>query len=414
LDRIQAAADASAYPSLSRSARLKRHNLEHPIRGPNLKKKYNDVEIGDNLLQSNRFITWYTISGPSYLLSLAPFRWPYTDPPVEHEPNSAFIPPERVIVEWYYYDEKWTESQIAFADERVEQLAYDFSMKDKPQSLRVLDCIGYICHPTKADRALIYAVPSTIPSTVSLGQPVSLYQLLSPKPTAGSHKQQPSLSDRFHLALLLATSFLELHNVSWLHKYFNSHNVLFFINAERRISYAEPYIAGFDFSRQDKAGQISLPMRKSPLDLYRHPKLRQATSDPKGISRFTRKHDVYSLGLVLFEIGMWHRLEDFSKPNMGAELFRGRILKHLRQDMALRMGDVYQRVIEKCISGECLEGNLPTAMSLDLGGDVDGTAESGDAGRTDSEVVTNDSASQLTNFYQNIVFELRRCQCGAS
>lgn len=68
LNRIQAAADASAYPSLSRSAGLKRHNLlEHPIRDPklNLKRLYSDVEIGGNLLRSNRFITWYTNSGPS-------------------------------------------------------------------------------------------------------------------------------------------------------------------------------------------------------------------------------------------------------------------------------------------------------------------------------------------------------------
>jgi hypothetical protein len=247
-----------------------------------------------------------------------------------------------------------------------------------------------------------------------LNQPVSLLQLLSVNSSSGAHEQRPSLSDRFHLALLLATSFLELHNVAWLHKYFNSHNVLFFTNTEHKISYAKPYITGFDFSRQDKAGQISLPMRKSPLDLYRHPELRRPTSDPRAISTFTRQHDVYSLGLVLFEIGMWRRLEDFSKPNMGVEDFRRRILEHLQGDIALRMGDIYQRVIAKCISGECLEGSLPSAISLDLGVDDDETEENSGARLTDCEVAVKESASQLNSFYENVVSELQCCQCGAS
>jgi hypothetical protein len=243
---------------------------------------------------------------------------------------------------------------------------------------------------------------------------VSLLQLLSANSSSGAHEQRPSLSDRFHLALLLATSFLELHNVAWLHKYFNSHNVLFFTNTEHKISYAKPYITGFDFSRQDKAGQISLPMRKSPLDLYRHPELRRPTSDPRAISTFTRQHDVYSLGLVLFEIGMWRRLEDFSKPNMGVEDFRRRILEHLQGDIALRMGDIYQRVIAKCISGECLEGSLPNAISLDLEVDDDETEENSGARLTDCEVAVKESASQLNSFYENVVSELQCCQCGAS
>jgi hypothetical protein len=73
LERIQAAADASAYPSLSRSARLKRHNLEARTVGSGL-KLYGDVEISDKLVQSRRFITWYTSSGPCPLLCLIPFR----------------------------------------------------------------------------------------------------------------------------------------------------------------------------------------------------------------------------------------------------------------------------------------------------------------------------------------------------
>lgn len=74
LEKIQAAADASTYPALSRSARLKRHNLEVHSRGPKLEKVYSDVDISGKLVHSRRFITWYSTSGLSAAMLLYAIR----------------------------------------------------------------------------------------------------------------------------------------------------------------------------------------------------------------------------------------------------------------------------------------------------------------------------------------------------
>lgn len=329
---------------------------------------------------------------------------------IENDFQSTSVKPQKVIVEWYFYEKDWTEDQNLLANERVEQLAYDFSIGDKPRFLRVLDCIGYICHPRKADRALLYAVPSRSPLIGQVARHVSLYQTLSKDPS-GVLTARPSLSDRFRLASFLAISFFELQNVSWLHKYFNSDNVLFFVDSEGKISFSEPYVSGFDFSRRDKAGQKSLQISKSPLDLYRHPDLRRARPASEQPPAYSRKYDIYSLGLVLFEIGMWQRLDGFLKPNLTPDAFRTRILTYLKRDMAMLMGEAYEQAITKCISGDCLKDGLPESISQDWDetqdAQLDGAPVSAD------EAFAREALLESNSFYSSVVSELQRCHCGA-
>lgn len=329
-----------------------------------------------------------------------------------NDTQSTSVKPQKVIVEWYFYEKSWTDEQRLLADERVEQLAYDFSIREKPRFLRVLDCIGYICHPKKADRALLYAVPSRSPMIGQVARLMSLYQILSTDPNVGAITGRPSLSDRFRLASFLAISFFELQNVSWLHKYFNSDNVLFFADSEGKISFSEPYISGFDFSRRDKAGQKSLQMSKSPLDLYRHPDLRRLRPNSEQLPAYSRKYDIYSLGLVLFEIGMWRRLDAFLKPNMTPDAFRARILTYLERDMPMLMGETYQHVVTKCISGDYLHDGLPDHISQDGDETQDNQQDATEVG-TDDEAFAQRALSESNSFYSSVVSELQRCHCDA-
>lgn len=335
-----------------------------------------------------------------------------TDFKTGNDTQFTSVKPQKVIVEWYFYEKSWTDEQRLLADERVEQLAYDFSIREKPRFLRVLDCIGYICHPKKADRALLYAVPSRSPTIGQVNRLVSLYQILSSDSNVGMTTARPSLSDRFRLASFLAISFFELQNVSWLHKYFNSDNVLFLADSEGKVNFSEPYVSGFDFSRRDKPGQKSLQMSKSPLDLYRHPDLRRLRPNSEQLPAYSRKYDIFSLGLVLFEIGMWRRLDAFLKPNITPEAFRARISTYLERDMAMLMGDTYQQAVMKCISGHYLNDGLPEQISQDRDQTQDNQQDA-------TEVDTNDEAfaqqalSELNSFYSSVVSELQRCHCGA-
>lgn len=151
-------------------------------------------------------------------------------------------------------------------------------------------------------------------------------------------------------------------------------------------------------------------MRKSPLDLYRHPDLRQPISAFETLPAYHRKYDLYSLGLVLFEIGMWQRLDGFRKPNLTPEAFLARLLTYLDRDMPMLMGERYRQVVAKCISGECLSGGPPRQISFDYS--VEASPGVSDV-QTDNHDSSSEVASELNAFYWNVVSELQRCHCKA-
>lgn len=236
-----------------------------------------------------------------------------------------------------------------------------------------------------------------------------MFEILSPAKRSQNPNQTPSLNSRFRLAGLLATSVLELHNVSWLHKNLNSYNLLFFVNEHGDVSFTEPYITGFDFSRPDKPGQKSLSTRPSPLDIYRHPDIRKVTPSSKEPQSYERKYDVYSLGLILYEIALWKRLDEFMKPNLTPEQFRERIESYVNRDVSLWMGDIYKRVILACLSGSYLEE--PGAIPLDRENSEPAVIEESDM--TGLSTISK-TAVELNGFYRHVVAELGRCHCGAA
>ncbi|KAF1850713.1 uncharacterized protein K460DRAFT_391149 [Cucurbitaria berberidis CBS 394.84] len=391
LESVQGAAALSRYESMYRSATLKK-NIGMIVGGPSLKKSYDQLSIDSKAAKSRRFIT-------SYFSNDVP-----TEQVGSAESPSTRVLPERVLVEWYYYDIKWSPKQVLLADERVEKFAEKFSIAEKPANLPVMNCIGWVQHPTKTDRALLYRLVDT--SSAS-SQIVTLNELLN-----GSHTstviRRPSLGDRFRLAAALTVGLLELHTVEWIHKGFGSHNVLLLYNPGEGVRYDKPFISGFDFARPDRPNEESLSMRPSKFDLYRHPDIRAAklSSDaPKPSS--SRMHDVYSLGLVLFEIGMWMPLESYVKANLTAEGFRERIQGYVDQDLAIWMGDRFANAVQSCLSGEYLlkSKTFPLAEMEEQVDDVEGMDEDFTSDQNFASV------HQLAYFYRTIVSEIHGCQC---
>jgi hypothetical protein len=292
------------------------------------------------------------------------------------------------------------------AHSRVEQLAQQLSVTKKPNTLRVLDCIGYICHPAKHDRALLYRLPPNL--SPEKYQPMSLFELLSPKKDPQKPTQTPSLECRFRLAALLAISLLEFHNVDWVHKSLNAYNILFFTNENGDVAFPEPYIVGFDFSRPDKSGGISLTTRASPLDIYRHPEARRVTHSANQAHLYKKEFDVYSLGLILFEIGLWRRLDEFLKPNLTPDAFKERIVSYVQRHMSLWMGETYKRVVLSCLSGDYSEKVGSIALATESNEE-----QMPQEGEDSSEIEEEETNMRgLNGFYHHIVSELGHCQCG--
>lgn len=183
-------------------------------------------------------------------------------------------------------------------------------------------------------------------------QPKSLYHIF------GSGSQPPSLGQRFTLALQLARCISHLQLVKWVHKSFRSENVLFFpqaesssgstCTAEEYTDFSEPWVLGYEFSRPEayfSQGQSD----RSPLrDVYRHPDRQGRPTQP-----FNKVHDIYALGVVLLEIGLWQQATSLEKSGFAnvrdPQAIKKQLLRHVEKRLASKMGEKYQQVVLTCL-----------------------------------------------------------------
>ena len=166
-----------------------------------------------------------------------------------------------------------------------------------PRELFSPTCIGFVDDPEQSYRfGWIFSMPEGSHEGTSLK---TLYSVL------GQSQYKPSLSQRISLSLKLATSLLSLHTANWLHKGIHSGNVLF--ACEERMDLERPILSGFDYSRPSTDTVTAFRTHNASWDLYRWPSLQ---NEPPRAGASRKKHDVYSLGLVLLEIAHWKPLRE--------------------------------------------------------------------------------------------------------
>ncbi|KAL2871163.1 uncharacterized protein BJX67DRAFT_218534 [Aspergillus lucknowensis] len=229
---------------------------------------------------------------------------------------------------------------------RIESLAR-LLHQPKEQIFRILPCVGWRKIPDQDAVAFIFELQNP------LGAPVSLQRILH------ESKFVPSLGDRFRLALELSQCMAQIHMVQWLHESFRSDNILLLPHhnttddLEQRldINYAEPWVLGFEFSRPEPYFSAGHSDFEPSRDVYQHP-------DRQGqpTSTFNKFHDIYSLGVVLLEIGLWEpaiKLEKnlFAYATSGAAV-RAQLIKHAQRRLEPRVGKRYKDVVLKCLTGD--------------------------------------------------------------
>ena len=162
--------------------------------------------------------------------------------------------------------------------------------------------------------------------------------------------EMPLLDDRFALAYSLASAISMFHATGWLHKAFRSDNILFFFkNGTPCIS--SPYISGFESARPAKEASLEMRHTGQPeLDLYYHPDVT--------LKGFNRVRDIYSLGVVLFEIARWAALSTDVPEATGKPLqymTPGEIRTEIENSipaLGAQMGSSYRDAVEACIKGD--------------------------------------------------------------
>jgi hypothetical protein len=72
------------------------------------------------------------------------------------------------------------------------------------------------------------------------------------------------------------------------------------------VDYDNPFVVGFEFSREESDRSTTEQDDKLERNIYRHPD-RQGPPE----ARFNMLHDIYSLGVVLLEIGLSRPAKNF-------------------------------------------------------------------------------------------------------
>ncbi|KAI9730879.1 MAG: hypothetical protein M1834_005597 [Cirrosporium novae-zelandiae] len=249
----------------------------------------------------------------------------------------------KVLVEWKTCTDELSVEESTHRIADVARLLHQTGVT-RPKDLIALDCLGYMKKPPSI--GLVYALPLTYSERL----PKSLFKLLLDKESDPS--TWPSWEQRQKLAWVLARAVFQLHVVGWLHKGIRPQNIMFIGDGK---SLKSPYLIGFDYARRGEYGEKT-ESTDPAFDLYRHP-----FAQGEARSKFQASFDLFALGLILLEIGIWGSLQDQRQPlenefkgsSQDAQtkfhwlLMEGKgPLKHL----PFYMGNKYYDAVKTCLS----------------------------------------------------------------
>lgn len=176
----------------------------------------------------------------------------------------------------------------------VRDLARMLSHVD-PDSFGLLKCIGVVevpsQHSTQTSQNTQFEFILPIPK--GLGFPRTLRQICLAK-------QRISLTKRFKLAKQLARSVMFVHTMGFVHKGIRPETILVF--EEDNMDIGPSFLIGFERIRYAHGETDLMGDLEWEKNLYRHPHRQGLWSE----EAFRMQHDIYSLGVCLLEIALWH------------------------------------------------------------------------------------------------------------
>ena len=339
-----------------------------------------------------------------------------TEQPVQHRLHT-YYKSHPVIVEWKYYSASISPDLLTLLKKRVSMLASQLQRSSQTSGFCTLGCVGYFDNAAMHRIGIVFEHPDSDTSSEVLSLRERMIQ-------DRHDRNVRDLTSRFAVAKALVMAVYRLHSVGWLHKSIRADNILFFESpGSDPHSLSAPFVCGFDFSRRDSPLEMTedvptvLMSRYADREraIYRHPELDlRAPVLPSGYEdqetfntqvleaesaaasfRFRKAYDVYSLGMILLEIGLWRPVKDLSSRKEPIEAFRQRIRDTLLPELRYRAGKIYFDIVRRCIEG-------------DLGQDDIDRGPMVEADNTEIEGL-RESRVWLAAFDRNVVSELEKC-----
>lgn len=172
-------------------------------------------------------------------------------------------------------------------------------------------------------------------------------------------KVESPLDERLKLAHKIAEAVFFLHTAGFLHKNITSSSVVALRRSHLPPGEVVPdiddsYLMGFDLIRgadaiTTKEGAIKEseePRSLWDFDVFQHPERLQGESSP----RYIKTYDMYSLGVVLLEVGLWEPLRKIAR-DLTEEDPSGwaKELSEIVPQLGPRTGERYQGLVAWCL-----------------------------------------------------------------
>ncbi|KAL6228738.1 hypothetical protein BDW75DRAFT_134466 [Aspergillus navahoensis] len=237
----------------------------------------------------------------------------------------------------------------------------EFSAATNRLSIYALQCLGYIDQPEHHRTILLYQLPRsrTLPTDPKI---LTLHDWINASDSQGlSGMPKPSLGNRFFLAYALCLTLLNIHCSGWVHKNISSRVTVIFpsarVTTHSKSPCCTPYLMGWGLSRPITGGTDLTADTEVEPNFYRHP-VRQGYPE----AAFKVEHDIYAVGVVLLEIGLWKTVNHIFNVQIEKATKEGRLpppgvirdalVGKARTAIASEMGDSYARSVEKCLTGD--------------------------------------------------------------
>ncbi|KAK2749482.1 hypothetical protein FQN57_006416 [Myotisia sp. PD_48] len=260
-----------------------------------------------------------------------------------------------------------------------------------------LQCLGYIDQEEKQRTAFLYKFPLCKPESglePAADIPMSITTLHDFINGLNGNKRplKPELGHRFGIAHCLALTLFNVHGSLWVHKNIWSRGIILFSQGEDGTIGPIPasespdnttgnksqrilaFLEDWGSARPEKAATAMRADFEVEPNLYRHP-----TRQGKPTLRFERQHDIYALGVVLLEIGLWKTLSQVFELRIKQSQQTGKLPKpkEVRRDLIklaqkilpTEMGIKYASAVEACLNGDFKDGS-DIELSLDFGAKV--------------------------------------------
>jgi len=287
-----------------------------------------------------------------------------------------------VLIEYKSYDSGADEDRMTYIEGQIGRLCNFLSLAD-PVATGILASAGYIADPQMYRFGLLFKIPRGYELSRQAGHqdgPVTLRSIIAQgrpaasDPTKITYTPRHALDARVSAASMIAVALFFLHSYGWVHENLRTSNILMLAEKERpqpgpnsstTLYLGRPFLIGFDGTRS-KDGIYSIggyetaasEAEKFASDIFQHPDRQGGPGNDR--PRYQMNHDLYSLGVVLLEIGLWLPLQnDKSMRKLREQKFQNMEERHTmvrevlmdlaRDKLAVVLGQRYQDIVVKCL-----------------------------------------------------------------